>query len=98
MISNHFHHLQCRHRKLCTRPKDCRSSGFVEELVILRGDDAATDNEHVGPAHVGQAPDEGRHEGFVAGSKGGNSHNMHITVNSLLGNLDITWSTPTSTV
>merc|ERR550525_1550415 len=79
--------LAVPHWKLCARSKDCRSSGFIEEVIILRRDDPATDNEHVRPAHVGQALDQGWYQGLVAGSEGGNSNNVHITVDSLLCNL-----------
>ena len=65
------------------RAEDGGDTGFVEEVVVLRGDDTARSNHYVGTAEFLELLDDLRDEGLVTCRERGDTQYMDIVLHRL---------------
>ena len=80
-------HLARGDRDLGARAKDRAHANVVEELVVLRRDDAAAHDQHVLGTLLLELLDQRRDQGLVAGGLGRDADHMHIGVDGLASDL-----------
>src|SRR5215471_2144429 len=64
---------------------DRADAGYFEEIVVLRRDDAAADDQNVAGTFALQRFDQRRDEGLVAGSVGRDADNVDVVLDRLAG-------------
>ena len=64
----------------CTRTKYCGNAGFVEEVVVLRGDDTTGGDHDIRTAEFLELLDDLRDEGLVTCRKGGDTQYMDVVL------------------
>src|SRR3954454_20356142 len=72
-------------RNVRARPEDRADAGFFQEIVVLRRDHAAADDEDVAGALLAQRVDQGRDQGLVAGGLAGDADDVDVVFDCLAG-------------
>ena len=75
-LHNHF----CRIRHRCTRAEDGGNAGFVEEVIVLRGDDTTGGDHDIRTAEFLELLDDLRDEGLVTCCKRGDTQYMDVVL------------------
>src|SRR3954469_16525854 len=70
-------------RNVRARPEDRADAGFFQEIVILRRDYAAADDEDVVGALLAQRLDSGRDQCRVAGGLAGDADDVNVVLDRL---------------
>ena len=74
----HYHFSGVGNR--CARAEDGGNAGFVEEVVVLRGDDTTGSDHDIRTAEFLELLDDLRDEGLVTCRKGGDTQYMDIVL------------------
>lgn len=68
-----------------TRSENSGRSGFIQKIIVLRGNDSTTYDQYIWSAHFTQFRRKLGDQGFVAGSQGTDAHNVNVRIYRLLG-------------
>ena len=75
-----FHNGACRLRYIRARTEDGGYACFIEEVVVLRGNDTTGNHHDVLATEFLQFLNHLRHEGLVSCSERGDTQHMHIVL------------------
>ena len=80
-----MHYDFCGVSDWCARTKDRCYSSFVQEVIILCGDDTTGGDHDVGSAEFLEFLDDLRDKGLVTGCQRGDTQHMDVVLDGLFG-------------
>ena len=83
LLHQQLHDNFCRIRHRRTRTEDGGNAGFVEEVVVLRGDDTTGGDHDIRTAEFLELLDDLRDEGLVTCREAGDTQYMDIVLHRL---------------